>query len=120
MMGDPTADVDVMRAAAQRIRDIAHPDEDTTFLALATWLESHADIHALRTCDERLVQPCPARTVARAYAPDEPPTLPYRCDHCASDAAHPTGAHAAAVRGRWSPPLPPATGPPNPTRMRKL
>ena len=36
-------------------------------LAVATWLDSHADIHALRTCDERLIVPCPALAVARAY-----------------------------------------------------
>lgn len=36
-------------------------------LAVATWLNSHADIHALRTCDERLVVPCPALAAARAY-----------------------------------------------------
>lgn len=37
-------------------------------LAVATWLDSHADIHTFRTCDERLTTPfCPALAVARAY-----------------------------------------------------
>lgn len=36
-------------------------------VAVAAWLDSHADIHTLRTCDERLTAPCPALAVARAY-----------------------------------------------------
>jgi hypothetical protein len=36
-------------------------------LAVACWLDSHADIHTLRVCGERLTVPCPALTVARAY-----------------------------------------------------
>ena len=43
-------------------------------LAVADWLDSHAEIHALRTCDERLfaprrrdLLPCPALALARAY-----------------------------------------------------
>ena len=33
-------------------------------LAVATWLDSHADIHALR---RRLIVPCPALATARAF-----------------------------------------------------
>lgn len=36
-------------------------------LAVATLLDSHADVHALRECGERLTVPCPALTVARRY-----------------------------------------------------
>jgi hypothetical protein len=51
------------------LNDAAHiAAADPPFmLAMAVWLDSHADIHVLRTCDERLVTPCPALAVARAY-----------------------------------------------------
>lgn len=56
--GEPTAAIDAHHIASW------HP---AVALTVAVWLESHADIHTLRACDERLVAPCPALAVARAY-----------------------------------------------------
>jgi len=56
-------DWDTDKANAEYVASM-HP---AVALAVATWLDSHADIHVLRTCDERLVVPCPALAVARAY-----------------------------------------------------
>jgi hypothetical protein len=62
---------DELRRAASLMRhdvDFGQAYGDDKFmLAVAVWLDSHADIHTLRTCDERLVTPCPALAVARAY-----------------------------------------------------